>query len=90
VFEVWTDISTVAAAALKFLLAVVGPAWHLTYGQSSWILFAGGIGAINARMTLAPGLTTTISHRAVRPLEHRLGSVASMTLGFGTPLIVLK
>ena len=29
-----------------FLLAVVGPAWHLTYGEASWILLAGGLGAI--------------------------------------------
>jgi len=35
------DFSVVA-----FLLAVVGPQWHLTYGQSALILYAGGIGAI--------------------------------------------
>ncbi len=29
-----------------FLLAVIGPVWHLTYGQSSWILLGGGVGAI--------------------------------------------
>ena len=27
---------------VAFLLAVVGPAWHLTYGQSATILFGGG------------------------------------------------
>jgi putative MFS transporter len=29
-----------------FLLAVIGPAWHLTYGQSSMILLSAGAGAI--------------------------------------------
>ena len=35
------DFSVVA-----FLLAVVGPQWHLTYGQSALILYSGGVGAI--------------------------------------------
>jgi putative MFS transporter len=35
------DFSVVA-----FLLAVVGPHWHLTYGQSALILYSGGVGAI--------------------------------------------
>ncbi len=35
------DFSVVA-----FLLAVVGPRWHLTYGQSALILYSGGLGAI--------------------------------------------
>ncbi len=29
-----------------FLIAVLGPQWHLTYGQSAIILYSGGIGAI--------------------------------------------
>jgi len=29
-----------------YLLAVVGPRWHLTYGQSAVILYSGGVGAI--------------------------------------------
>jgi len=29
-----------------FLVAVLGPQWHLTYGQSAIILYSGGIGAI--------------------------------------------
>ena len=35
------DFSVVA-----FLLAVVGPQWHLTYGQSALILYSGGLGSI--------------------------------------------
>ena len=35
------DFSVVA-----FLLAVVGPRWHLTYGQSALILYSGGVGSI--------------------------------------------
>jgi hypothetical protein len=30
---------------VAFLLAVVGPAWHLTYGQSATILYSGGVGS---------------------------------------------
>ena len=29
-----------------FLVAVLGPEWHLTYGQSAMILYSGGVGAI--------------------------------------------
>src|ERR1700735_1675844 len=29
-----------------FLVAVLGPQWHLTYGQSAVILYSGGVGAI--------------------------------------------
>jgi putative MFS transporter len=29
-----------------FLVAVLGPQWHLTYGQSAIILYSGGLGAI--------------------------------------------
>ena len=31
---------------VAFLLAVVGPKWHLTYGQSATILYSGGAGSI--------------------------------------------
>jgi MFS transporter, putative metabolite:H+ symporter len=31
---------------VAFLLAVVGPQWHLTYGQSATILYSGGVGSI--------------------------------------------
>jgi putative MFS transporter len=31
---------------IAFLLAVIGPQWHLTYGQSAIILYGGGVGAI--------------------------------------------
>jgi len=33
-------------AVVAFLLAVLGPQWHLTFGQSAIILYSGGIGAI--------------------------------------------
>jgi putative MFS transporter len=33
-------------AIVAFLLAVLGPQWHLTYGQSAIILYSGGLGAI--------------------------------------------
>lgn len=31
---------------IAFILAVIGPEWHLTYGQSALILYGGGLGAI--------------------------------------------
>jgi MFS transporter, putative metabolite:H+ symporter len=31
---------------IAFILAVIGPQWHLTYGQSALILYGGGVGAI--------------------------------------------
>jgi putative MFS transporter len=31
---------------IAFILAAIGPEWHLTYGQSALILYGGGIGAI--------------------------------------------
>jgi putative MFS transporter len=34
-----------------YLVAQLGPQWHLTYGQSSIILLAGGIGAIVSALT---------------------------------------
>ena len=33
-------------AIVAFLLAVLGPQWNLTYGQSAIILYSGGVGAI--------------------------------------------
>jgi putative MFS transporter len=33
-------------AVVAYLLAVLGPQWHLTYGQSAVILYSGGFGAI--------------------------------------------
>ena len=32
--------------SLRSCLAVVGPQWHLTYGQSALILYSGGVGSI--------------------------------------------
>jgi putative MFS transporter len=32
--------------SVGFLVAVIGPQWHLTYGQSAAILLGGGVGAI--------------------------------------------
>ncbi len=31
---------------IAFILAVIGPSWHLTYGQSALILYGSGLGAI--------------------------------------------
>jgi MFS transporter, putative metabolite:H+ symporter len=37
-----------------YLVAVVGPQWHLTYGQSSVMLLGGGIGAICGALVWGP------------------------------------
>jgi putative MFS transporter len=37
-----------------FILAVVGPSWHLTYGQSSVMLLSGGVGAIFGSVVSGP------------------------------------
>ncbi len=51
----WVSFAILAAITLleffdfsivAFLLAVVGPQWHLTYGQSALILYSGGVGSI--------------------------------------------
>ena len=31
---------------IAFILAVIGPSWHLTYGQAALILYGSGVGAI--------------------------------------------
>ena len=51
----WTNFSLLALITVLeffdflvvgFLVAVLGPQWHLTYGQSAIILYSGGVGAI--------------------------------------------
>jgi putative MFS transporter len=51
----WTSFTIMSAiivleffdfSIVAFLLAVVGPQWHLTYGQSATILYSGGLGSI--------------------------------------------
>jgi putative MFS transporter len=51
----WTSFAIMSAiivleffdfSIVAFLLAVVGPQWHLTYGQSATILYSGGLGSI--------------------------------------------
>ncbi|WP_428491373.1 MFS transporter [Rhodopila sp.] len=37
-----------------YLVAVVGPQWHLTYGQSSLMLLGGGLGAICGALVWGP------------------------------------
>lgn len=59
----WTLFGLLAVgAALDFfdffvvgyLVAVVGPQWHLTYGQSSLMLLGGGVGAICGALIWGP------------------------------------
>lgn len=59
----WTLFGLLAVgAALDFfdffvvgyLVAVVGPQWHLTYGQSSMMLLGGGVGAICGALVWGP------------------------------------
>jgi MFS transporter, putative metabolite:H+ symporter len=51
----WTDFALLAAVyvldffdffLIAYILAVIGPQWHLTYGQAALILYGSGAGAI--------------------------------------------
>ena len=51
----WRSFSLIAAGSMLdlfdffivgYLVAELGPQWHLTYGQSAIILLSGGVGAI--------------------------------------------
>ncbi len=51
----WTSFALLAAVyvldffdffLIAFILAVIGPIWHLTYGQAALILYGSGVGAI--------------------------------------------
>jgi putative MFS transporter len=51
----WTSFALLAAVyvldffdffLIAFILAVIGPQWHLTYGQAALILYGSGVGAI--------------------------------------------
>ncbi|HEY0184671.1 MAG TPA: MFS transporter [Rhodopila sp.] len=62
-FRYWTLFALLAVGgALDFfdffvvgyLVAVVGPQWHLTYGQSSLMLLGGGLGAICGALVWGP------------------------------------
>jgi putative MFS transporter len=68
------DFSVVA-----FLLAVVGPQWHLTYGQSALILYSGGIGAIVGALVFG-----SLSDAWGRKKQLIIGS---FICGFGAALI---
>src|ERR1700728_2148995 len=52
-----------------YLIAQLGPAWHLTYGQSSTILLAAGIGAIAGALVWGP-------------LSHQLGRKRQLVFGY--------
>jgi MFS transporter, putative metabolite:H+ symporter len=68
------DFSVVA-----FLLAVVGPQWHLTYGQSALILYSGGVGSIVGALIFG-GLSDAWGRKAQM-------IIGTFICGFGAALI---
>ncbi len=70
------DFSVVA-----FLLAVVGPQWHLTYGQSALILYSGGLGAIAGALIFG-GLADAWGRKAQMVIGTFICGIAAALIGF--------
>src|SRR5271167_4880516 len=62
-----------------YLLAVLGPQWHLTYGQSALILYSGGVGSIVG--ALAFGSLSDASGRKMQMI------IGTFICGIGAALI---
>jgi putative MFS transporter len=70
------DFSVVA-----FLLAVVGPQWHLTYGQSALILYSGGLGAIAGALIFG-SLADAWGRKAQMVIGTFICGIAAALIGF--------
>ncbi len=70
------DFSVVA-----FLLAVVGPQWHLTYGQSALILYSGGVGSIVGALVFG-GLSDASGRKAQMIIGTFICGVGAALIGF--------
>jgi putative MFS transporter len=70
------DFSVVA-----FLLAVVGPQWHLTYGQSALILYSGGVGSIAGALVFG-GLSDASGRKAQMIIGTFICGVGAAMIGF--------
>ncbi len=70
------DFSIVA-----FLLAVVGPQWHLTYGQSALILYSGGVGSIVGALVFG-GLADASGRKAQMIIGTFICGIGAALIGF--------
>ena len=70
------DFSIVA-----FLLAVVGPQWHLTYGQSALILYSGGVGSIVGALVFG-GLSDASGRKAQMIIGTFICGIGAALIGF--------
>lgn len=68
---------------MGYLVAVVGPQWHLTYGQSAIMLLGGGVGAIFGALIVE--FTPTRNRTSVTNLLVGFSTVGSV-LAAGKPL----
>ena len=91
----WRSFAIIAAGSMLdlfdffivgYLVAELGPRWHLTYGQSAIILLSGGIGAIiSAPIWGPPPCTTTGSIPTARMRTTSSANEASASPGPSAP-----
>ncbi len=79
---------------IAFVMAVIGPQWHLTYGQAALILYAAGIGAIVG--ALAWGALGDLLGRKMQIVTGTFicgvsaGSIGFLPTGAWVPLAILR
>ncbi|HXC92036.1 MAG TPA: MFS transporter [Stellaceae bacterium] len=79
---------------IAFILAVIGPSWHLTYGQAALILYGSGLGAIVG--SLVWGSLGDVFGRKPQAVTGTLicgvsaGLIAFLPTGAYAPLAVLR
>jgi putative MFS transporter len=79
---------------IAFILAVIGPSWHLTYGQSALILYGSGVGAILG--SLIWGSLGDVFGRKMQTVTGTLicgvsaGLIALLPTGAYVPLAILR
>lgn len=64
-----------------YLLAVLGPQWHLTYGQSALILYSGGIGSIVGALVFG-GLSDAWGRKAQMVIGTFICAFSAALIGF--------
>ncbi|HEY3909099.1 MAG TPA: MFS transporter [Stellaceae bacterium] len=79
---------------IAFILAVIGPSWHLTYGQAALILYGSGVGAIVG--ALVWGSLSDVFGRKLQTVTGTLicgvagGLIGFLPTGAFVPLAILR